>query len=302
MNRRTFLSFGALPLLARPLDSSRISVITDECGLSPEESIAFARQYGLGWVELRAVPGLKQGPREYFRQSESVQLAAAKALKDAGLRVSFLNTGLLKHWLPGTEIVWRGTPEQQAKRRESEQKRFDDRFADLKLAIRCAEIFEVPKLRVFAFTRAADPLKIYPEIVNYLEEMAAEAKPKGIQLLLENEASQNVGFTAELAAIFKLVNAPNLGINWDPVNGLASGSEYPAGYALLPKARIWNVQIKARALVIGPDFLDWKGIFTSLDRDGYAGQIGLETHVFDGTLIEKAHLSMKKIQELVGKV
>ncbi len=75
---------------------------------------------------------------------------------------------------------------------------------------------------------------------------------------------------------------------------------FPDGYRLLPKQRVVNVQMKARALVVGPDFLDWKGIFGALEGDGYRGKVGLETHVFDGTLIEKAHLCMAKIRELVG--
>lgn len=307
MNRRSFvataLAAGNLPLqAANRIDLSRISVLTDECANSPGEAIAFARQYGLKWVELRAVPGLRQGPRDYIYQPEADLMKAAQELKEARLKVSFLNTGLLKHWLPGTEppALTRGTPEQIERRRSGEQKRYDERMADLKKALRAAEIFGVRKVRVFAFTRVPEPEKIWPEIVKHMEELAAEARPKGIDLLLENEASCNVATSAELAGIFKMVRAPNLGINWDPVNGARFGSEFPEGYAVLPKDRLGNVQMKARALIIGPDFLDWKAIYAALERDKYKGQVGLETHVFDGTLIEKAHLSMKKIVELTG--
>lgn len=65
---------------------------------------------------------------------------------------------------------------------------------------------------------------------------------------------------------------------------------WPDGYKLLPAKRVHNVQMKARALVIGPDFLDWKAIYHQLEQDGYAGKVGLETHVFDGTLIESSPL------------
>src|SRR3954462_13929505 len=40
------------------IDRSRISAISDEIAMSPEESIAFAHHFGLQWLELRDVPGL----------------------------------------------------------------------------------------------------------------------------------------------------------------------------------------------------------------------------------------------------
>jgi hypothetical protein len=40
----------------------------------------------------------------------------------------------------------------------------------------------------------------------------------------------------------------------------------------------------------------------ALDKDGYKGRIGLETHIFDGTLIEAAHVSMEEIMRIVGEV
>jgi sugar phosphate isomerase/epimerase len=52
--------------------------------------------------------------------------------------------------------------------------------------------------------------------------------------------------------------------------------------------------------VIGPRKIDWTSIIQQLNKDGYQGCIGLETHVFDGTLIEKAHLCMKEIQGYFG--
>jgi sugar phosphate isomerase/epimerase len=36
----------------------RISAISDEIAMSPEESVAFAHHFGLDWLELRDVPGL----------------------------------------------------------------------------------------------------------------------------------------------------------------------------------------------------------------------------------------------------
>ncbi len=302
MHRRNFLlSTLAAPGLfgAKRIDLSRISLLTDEIARTPAEAIAFARQYGIQWVELRGVPG---GGGTYAYLAEEKLREVAKDLKANGLAVSFLNTPMLKFTLPGTEPVRRReeTAEVKAKRIEREKQMFERRIDDLRKAIRAAHIFDVKSVRVFTFTRVAEPESVFPKLAEILDELVAIAEMEGIELLVENEASCNVATCAELKRICELVPRKGFGINWDPVNALNSKEKpFPEGYALLPKKRIHNVQMKARALVIGPDFIDWGGVFQSLAKDGYKGKVGLETHVFDGTLIEKSHLCMKKIQELV---
>lgn len=307
MLRRSVLALPlALPHALRAgarIDWSRISVLTDEVARSPEAAIAFAKQYKLQYVELRDTPGEGKTRRPYTSLTEAELMDHAKQLKAAGLRVSFFNTGMLKFSLPDTEPVRRTpeTPEQKAARVERDRARFDGRMESLAKAILAAKIFAVDKVRIFAFSRVAEPATLFPRIAGIINEMAAEAKRSGIQLLLENENSCNVATSEELKAMLDLVPSPSVGINWDPVNELhRKQNPYPEGYAVLPRQRIRNVQLKAEALVIGPPFLPWGEIFQTLDRDGYQGRFGLETHVFDGTLIEKAHLSMKEIQRLTG--
>src|SRR5215472_4376966 len=74
-------------------DKSRISAITDEIGLSTDESIAFAHHYGLQFIELRNPPGSKN---EYFTLTEPEIKADAVRFQREGLKVSFLNASLLK--------------------------------------------------------------------------------------------------------------------------------------------------------------------------------------------------------------
>jgi sugar phosphate isomerase/epimerase len=64
---------------------------------------------------------------------------------------------------------------------------------------------------------------------------------------------------------------------------------------VLQKKRICNVQTKGKSLLEVNDKIDWASIFHALERDGYRGQVGLETHYFDGTKIEKSHLSMQEM-------
>jgi len=279
----------------------RISLLTDEIARSPEDAVAFCKQYGVRWVELREVPG---GGGTYARLEEPVLMKAARELKEAGLRVSFLNTPMLKFTLPGTEPARRRneTPEQKQQREAREKERFERRHEELAKALRAAEIFEVPLVRVFTFTRVADPAALLPRVAEILAPMAAEARRRGMKLLVENEGSCNVATAAELRRICELAPDAGLGINWDPVNAISLQEQpWPEGYGHLPLDRLGNVQMKARGLVVGPVMVPWREIFQALARDGYQGKIGLETHVFDGTLIEKAHLCMREILKLVNE-
>jgi len=304
MKRRQFLALPAAAYLraATRIDRSRISAITDEIAPSPQEAIRFAQQYGLKWVELRAVPGSKT----YYQFLAEDQLrVAARELNDAGLRVSFLNTGLLKFPMPGTEpLRFRNeTPEARAKRQARDQAEFDRRMEDLAKAIRAAHILGTDKVRIFAFTRVADPLVLLPRVAEILEPMVALAEKENVRLLVENEASCNVATCAEAAALLKLLPSKHLGINWDALNGAAhQETPFPDGYNLLPKERIGNVQIKGRSVLPGPQRLDWAAIFRAMAQDGYQGCFGLETYIFGPELFQKSHEAMREILRLVDSL
>jgi sugar phosphate isomerase/epimerase len=131
--------------------------------------------------------------------------------------------------------------------------------------------------------------------------MGEIAAREGVMLLVENEASCNVGTCAEFAGLIKLLPEKTVGINWDANNGQSSKEKpFPEGYALLPKSRIKNVHMHGRTLLDPEKLLDWRAIFAALIRDGYAGCAGLETHYFDGTKIEKSHLCMNELLRITA--
>src|SRR6185369_14903806 len=105
MTRRELLAAGAGAACATTLwarshmDKSRISAITDEIGKSTDEAIAFAHHYGLQFIEIRNPPGAR---KEYFQMTEPEIKADAVRFMNEGLKVSFVNTGLLKFTWPGT--------------------------------------------------------------------------------------------------------------------------------------------------------------------------------------------------------
>ncbi len=307
MTRRDLLAATgaafATQLLARGhWDKSRISAITDEIGTSTDESIAFAHQYGLQFIELRNPPGSK---KEYFALTEPEIKADAIRFNKEGLKVSFLNTSLLKFTWPGSEPVRRRPeePDAREKRLAAEKDRWDHRMEDLRKVIRCAQIMGCDKVRVFAGTRVEDPKTMYQRIADTVGEMSLAAEREKVYLLIENEGSQNIATSAELADIMKLIPSKWVGFNWDPHNAYGKETSYPDGYNVLPKNRMLNIQVKGKGVMpASPEKEDWKGIMTSLDKDGYKYKIGLETHLFDGTLIAAAHASMEEILRIVNEV
>src|SRR5258708_3228733 len=309
MNRRQFIAAAASAagcgLFAaegrkNAIGRNRISAISDEVATSPAEAIAFARKFGMEWLELRNVPGGKQ---TYFYMTEQELKPADKEFADNGIRISFLNTSLLKFGMPGTELKARRgkeTPDAQAKREARQQVEFDKRIENLQKCITAAHVLGTDRVRVFTFLRVDEPEKLFPRIAEVLDPMCKIAQEEGVRLLIENEPSCNVGSCVHLAAMLKPLPHKVLGTNWDALNGISLEKPYPDGYNLLPKDKIWNVQIKGKSVLDTPQHLDWIHIIRSLEQDGYAGEVGLETHYFDGTNIEKSHLSMAEIMKLVS--
>src|SRR5438270_2611501 len=167
MTRRELLAAAlSTPALwaKRHFDRSRISAITDEIGKTPDDSIAFAKQYNLQWIELRNVPGGK----EYIYLDEPSLKATAASFKANGLKVSFLNSSLMKFAWPGIEPARRRQESEAAaaKRRASETTRYEKRMEDLKKALNAAQILGVDKLRIFTGSRAVEPKAFFPRIAD----------------------------------------------------------------------------------------------------------------------------------------
>jgi L-ribulose-5-phosphate 3-epimerase len=308
LHRRSFLATAlaaAVPARAatKRIDRSRISAITDEIARSPTASIDFAHEYGLEWLSLRDVPAeLKTKRASYYSFEPDAMKQAANEFKEAGIRIAFLDTGFLKYGLPGTEPK-RKTPEDEAakaKRQAREQAQFENRLNDLRQGIRASQVFGCPMLRIFTFSRVAEPETIYPRIAEIIAEMADVAKKDGVKLLIENEASQNAGTSAETAKLLKLLPS-NVGINWDSLNGLPLGEKpFPDGYNALHNDRVWSVHIKGKSLLDYPEHQDWPAIFSALERDGFQGRLELETHIFGEGQVAASHASMKEILRLLS--
>jgi sugar phosphate isomerase/epimerase len=280
LTRRELLAGSAAVLAARGLwaaksriAKSRISAITDEIGRTQSDAIAFAKDHGLQWVELRNVPESK---KEFTSLSEPELKRYATELAANKLKISLLKTNLLRSSGRGKD--------------------------DLARAITAAQILGVDKIRIFTGARVANPPTAYPAIVKTMEELVPLAENAKVRLLIENDPSQNIGTCAELKAILELLPAKSVGFNWDPQSALAlQEAPWPAGYAHLPKARMWNVQIKSAGLSDGPQQINWRAVMEAMERDGYQGEISIATETFDGTF-EKANDSIREVMHIVGEL
>ncbi len=296
------LAAGRLQAFKSRITKANISAITDEIGATQADAIEFAHRYGMECVELRNVPETK---KEFSYLSEPELKKWAAELSANRLKVTFLNCSLFKFSWPGTEPenAAKETPEKRAARLAADQKKWDRRKEDVASALNAANILGCDKIRLFTGTRVANPETVYPLIVRTVEELIPMAEKARVKLLIENESTENIGTSAELKAIMELIPSKAVGCNWDPGNAQSLHEvPWPDGYSVLPKDRMMNAQFKAKNLLDGPEKLDWKAILEAMQKDGYKGHIGLETHGGPGTLLERANESMKRIMQMVGEL
>src|SRR5882762_3603790 len=193
MTRRELLASTLAVAIARggtASKTSHIAVINDEVGLTPQESVAFAKQYGIQWVELRAAQMPNQ-PQYCEMLPESALRDLKKLLSDSGLSVTVLDSSLLKCALPGTVPVKREDfyVKYFAKLGLTDDMLFRNRLDLLKRAMDAAHILDTPNIRIFGFWRVREPLQVFSEIADVVSEMSEIAHKGSCQLVLENESS-----------------------------------------------------------------------------------------------------------------
>jgi sugar phosphate isomerase/epimerase len=298
-SRRQVLAGAAVLAAASPLSAFKsritkasISAITDEIGKTQAEAIDFAHHYGLSCVELRNIPETK---KEVAKMTEPEAKAVAAELAAAKLKVTFLNTSLLKFNWPGLKPGVAVRP--------MDQKKWDSRKEDVETALRAANILGVDKVRVFTGARVEHPETSYKLVAQTIEELLPMVEKAKVHLLIENEYSQNIGNSAESRDIMAMLPSKWIGLNWDPGNAqVLKETPFPDGFGLVPKDRILNIQFKAQNMLDGPDKMDWKAVLEALEKDNYQHKLGLETHGNAAQRMEHAHASMEEMLRIVGSL
>jgi L-ribulose-5-phosphate 3-epimerase len=212
-----------------------ICLITDEVSPSLDEGLAFAREEGIGTIDLRVIDG-----RNVLALSRGELADAAQRVRAAGLSVSCICTPLLKWSPPG-----------KAARSEGDQIGFElgDRsprgvYVEAFVA---ADILGARNLRVFSYLAYDD--YCLDDLREPIGDLLVLAEKFDMKVHVENEGVCNVANLAELEAVMTTYRHPRLRALPDIAN--AYRNSRPASAAdlapLLPFTDILHIKDYANA-------------------------------------------------------
>lgn len=288
MNRRDFnriSAFGALGLAARMSKAEefdypwKLGIITDE--VSPDLSTVLGRffpKYGLHWAEIRNVQ-LDGKSRYVYKSATPEQLKDIRQkLDNAGVKMSVLDSAIYKVPLPGTKPLG-----ESASELNPAEGIFQNQMEDLKRASEAAHTLGTNKIRIFTFSKIADPDSIFQRIVDQLQKALVVAKEHDVFLLVENEHSCNVATGTQSGRLLRAISDERLMLNWDPGNCFMAGEQpYPKAWDQFDHKRIGNIHLKdARGKEwrpVGGGDIDFVGQFQALKQMKYSSTMSLETH------------------------
>jgi sugar phosphate isomerase/epimerase len=207
-----------------------ICLITDEVSPLLDQGLAFAREEGIGVIDLRVIDG-----RNILVLSRGELADAARRVRSAGLSVSCICTPLLKWSPPG-----------KTARREGDQFGFElgDRaprevYAQ---AFAAADILGARNLRVFSYLAYDD--YCLDDLRQPLEDLLALAEKFGMKVHVENEGVCNIAGFAELEAVVTTYRHPRLRALPDIANAYRSSQPPSAAdlARLLPFTDILHIK------------------------------------------------------------
>jgi len=207
-----------------------ICLITDEVSHSLDEGLAFARDEGIGAVDLRLIDG-----RNVLALSRGELADAARRVRAAGLSVSCICTPLLKWSPPGKMAKTKGDQFGF----ELGDRATRDIYAE---AFAAAEILGARNLRVFSYL-AYDDYRV-DDLREPVEDLLTLAEKFDMKVHVENESVCNIADFAELEAAVTAYRHPRLKALPDIANAFRNGT--PASAAdlarLLPFADILHIK------------------------------------------------------------
>jgi sugar phosphate isomerase/epimerase len=173
-----------------------ICLITDEVSPSLDEGIAFAREEGIGTIDLRVIDG-----RNVLALSRGELAEAAQRVRAAGLSVTCICTPLLKWSPPGKTARTEGDQFGFA----LGERRPRDVYAK---AFAAAEILGARNLRVFSYL-AYDGYCV-DDLREPVEDLLALAEKFDMKVHVENEGVCNIAGLAELETMMTTYRHPRL--------------------------------------------------------------------------------------------
>src|SRR5262249_16493687 len=173
-----------------------ICLITDEVSPSLDEGLAFAREEGIGTIDLRVIDG-----RNVLALSRSELVDAARRVRSAGLSVSCICTPLLKWSPPGKPARAKADQFGFALADRTPREVYAQGFAG-------AEVLGASNLRVFSYL-AYDDFGL-DDLREPIEDLLALAEKFDMKVHVENEGVCNIAGFAELEALMNAYRHPRL--------------------------------------------------------------------------------------------
>ena len=207
-----------------------IGLITDEVSPSLDEGFAFARDEGIGTIDLRVIDG-----RNVLALSRDELAGTARRVRSAGLSVSCICTPLLKWSPPGKTAQAQGDQFGFALGDRTPHDIFVETFE-------AADILGARNLRVFSYL-AYDGYRV-DDLREPIEDLLALAERFDMWVHVENEGVCNIAGFAELEAVVTAYRHPRLRALPDIANAFRNGTPPSADdlARLLPFADMLHIK------------------------------------------------------------
>ncbi len=159
----------------------------------------------------------------------------------------------------------------------------------LKMTVGSKDAFSAAITAAQAF--GAGKIGVRIENAQAVDDLSPLAESAKIRVLIEGQPARAI------RTMLDRVPSKWVGFSWDPP--LDPG--WQDAYALLPKARMFNVQARSESLSDGPHQLNWRAIMEAMQRDGFQGEICLETGQADSKF-ENASEPLGNLLHIAGEV
>lgn len=173
-----------------------LSMITDEVSPILANGLAMAADEGLSLVDIRSIGGIN-----FMSLDDADKRAAAREIRDAGLKVNTLATPLLKWPAPGYAAADMGDQFGFDPRGRTHDQLYEDAF-------RCAETLGARNLRIFSLL-SHDGFRL-AELDNDYEKLIRLAERHDCTLHIENEPVCNLQSVTDLVAAMHRWHHPRL--------------------------------------------------------------------------------------------
>lgn len=240
-----------------------LAIVSDEVSLNFAHAVKICRNLGIYTYELRRI-GNQRIP---FISKEQIY-DIKNIVDEKGISISALSPGIFKMPL------------------KSEMLDFH-KGCIMDKTMKVAELLNVDKIIIFSIQRSLkDEQSDYQQVIDNIGQVANKARSNGFEVMLENEPGWWADTSENIYKILNDLKSTGLKLNWDVGNLFNAGEEdYRKGYELL-KDYIINIHVKDVKksengniyVPVGEGDIDWIGQIKQLKKDGYFGNIVVETH------------------------